>query len=239
LEVLRFYVLDPSSDYRPPNRLSPIPSPTPMSFENCPRLICQEYIRSLNLPHAYFQSSHDKCFCPVDYPDTRPRIKKSGGYHYTVPCGWVRFALKTDQTLSRSQRIFQRWATSYYGTSENKIEEILENGFIPFPGDQLRNGTIFLVGFPGGRNDFCTSPSIEYISELHSGSRTRFLSHDGNTYEVQLILQCKQRPETFDIEPDESDWCDRIPNDTIVWKSNEQSTIVPCGVMVRARIFRQ
>jgi hypothetical protein len=146
--------------------------------------------------------------------------------------------LKTDKTLNRYQKNFQNWATSYYGTSTNKIEEILQNRFISFPGERLPDGTIFSSDLPDEENDLYTSPSIEYISELHSHLRTRFVSHDRNTYEVQLVLQCKQTPRMFTTKPGESAWCNIIPDDNIVWKSTRRSTIVPSGLMVRARIYR-
>ena len=226
--------LEPSPVYQ-----LPIHSPSiPVALGNCPKQICDEFIRSLHLSYAYFKPSHDACYCSKDYLDTRPKIEKAGGYRYTVPCGWVRFSLKIYFALCRGKSIFQSWATSYYGTSVNQIEKILRNRFVPFPGDQLSDGQRFLACIPDDRNDCCTSPSIHYISTWYSRSTSRFNSSDGNTYEIQRILQCQQKPGTFEMKKGEPNWCSILPRDQMVWKSNRRSTIVPCAIMVRARMFR-
>ena len=200
-------------------------------------MICDEYIKHLNLPYPYFKSSHNECYCPIDYLDTRPKIEKVGGYKYTVPCGWVLFALKIDSALTRGQSIFQKWATSYYGVSEDSIEPILRNRFIPLPGDRLPDGKIFSACIPDDNDHCCTSPSIYYSSEWHRHLKTRFPSADGNSYEIQIILQCKQKPDTFERKKGESNWCKTLSRNEILWKSKRRSTIVPCAIMVRARRF--
>ncbi len=62
------YFIGSSHDYRSPTPLLPI----------LRRVTMKEYIRSSNLSRVYFRSSHDKCYCPEDYPDTRLKRKKQG-----------------------------------------------------------------------------------------------------------------------------------------------------------------
>lgn len=210
---------------------------TPVPLTNCPRTICDEYIRNLNLPYAYFNPSHDECYCHNHYADTRPKRQKVGGHNYTVPCGWMLFALKIDAAFTRGKLIFQKWATSYYGVSEDKLEPILRNRLIPLPDDRLSDEKIFSAFIPDDNDHCCTSPSINYISERYRDLKTRFRSQDGNSYEMQIILQCKQQPDTFEKKKGEANWCQIMSRNEIRWESKRRSTIVPCGIMVRARRF--
>ncbi|CAF1470687.1 unnamed protein product [Didymodactylos carnosus] len=145
----------------------------------CPRSICKEFLESLGLSPQYFTRSHDECYCTRCYPPSRTKIKSKGGYEYTVPVGWVRFSLHIDSALSKSKKIFQRWATSYYGTSADKLEPILRygNGSIPFPNDQMPSGETFgthlkdkdhLYTSQGG-NTVLRIPPLRGVN-FHSGS---------------------------------------------------------------------
>jgi hypothetical protein len=194
--------------------------------------ICQEYFQSLHLNH-YFQREYD-CYCRKCRPNNSQKARKRGGYNSTIPYGWVRFRIETDPAHSKQKKIFQHWATSYYGTCEEKIEQILRNRFIPLPGDPLADGTIF-SDHSGYDRQWLTSPSINYASDLRFSPIKTFRLPNGRDgiYDVQVVLQCKQRPQTFVVQPGRPDLCNVIPTNEIEWESNQRSTLVPIGLMVR------
>ena len=197
----------------------------------CLQHICEEYFKSLRLDGAYFRK-YINCYCIKHYSDRETTLKKSGGYDHTIPRGWVRFQLRTDKLHSRQNGIFQDWATSYYGTSAEKLNTILRNSFIPISGDHLLDGQTFSDHIQDG--SFCyTSPSINYASNaLFSPMRT-FKSNKGESYHVQVVLQCKQKPRSFERQCSRFEISDPIPAAKIEWKSDNRSTIVPFGLLVR------
>lgn len=197
---------------------------------SCPKLICQEYFASLR-QNIYFTEDID-CFCTICRPDVRQKTHKHGGYDYTVPYGWVRFRIKIDEVHTQVTQIFQRWATSYYGMREEKLEQILKNRQMPFPGDRLLDGAIF-VDYSRDRKHCFTSPSINYTSIWQRTPIRSFTSSNGCKYNVQIILQCKQKPGAFIIQQGTSGLCDIIPTNVIEWKSLQRSTIIPNGLMIK------
>ncbi|CAF1167336.1 unnamed protein product [Didymodactylos carnosus] len=206
----------------------------------CPRSICKEFLESLGLSPQYFTRSHDECYCTRCYPPSRTKIKSKGGYEYTVPVGWVRFSLHIDSALSKSKKIFQRWATSYYGTSADKLEPILRygNGSIPFPNDQMPSGETFGTHLKD-KDHLYTSPSINYAGQPTFSPIRRFRATNGELCDMQVVLQCKQKSDgpagpTFSVHRGfQSDLCDVISNDVIEWKSSNRATVIPYNLLIR------
>lgn len=196
----------------------PIPRIITPNENVCLRSICLEYFRSLNLPEQYFEHQYNRCYCSRDYPRNKPKTHKIGGHAYTIPCGWMRFGLKCSIAHGGNEDFFRIWARSYYGTPQNQLENILRNRFIPFPGDVLLNNEVFSSRFHDPNHCY-TSPSIYYTSSLQVCEKRNFISQSNETYQVQVILQCKQKPNIFEVMYGRSGLCRIIPHDQIKWKS--------------------
>jgi hypothetical protein len=220
------YLTEPNARRQPPIVKIITPNET-----RCIRPICFEVLQRLKLPKEYFEPKYDCCYCPRHYPVNRPKTYKTGGYIYTLPCGWMRFGLKCLEPRDESENFFQTWATSFHGVSTHQLENILHNRFIPLPGDRLLNGEIFSPKFfdPG----HCyTSPSIYYTSRLNVCEKYEFRSQSNEYYQVRIVLQCKQKPNTFEITHGRQNLCNIIPANQIKWKSSTRSTIIPYGLLV-------
>ncbi|CAF1502431.1 unnamed protein product, partial [Rotaria sordida] len=138
-------------------------SPKPKSSDKCPQVICKQYSIDLKMNRAYFDFKYNKCFCSQCYLNTRTDYFTVANSNYTVPRGWVRFGLQIDKTFADAKTIFKQWYTTFYGTSKDKLESVLHNRFIPFPGDRLLSGEIFSTHLPDKHHVY-TSPSIHYAS---------------------------------------------------------------------------
>jgi hypothetical protein len=213
----------------------PVVRPNPPIIVPLVRATCllpcsKEYLRSLNLD-LFFEQRCD-CYCRNCRPNDSRKTNVRGGYPYTIPYGWVRFRIKTEQVHIQEKHIFQQWATTYYGIWEENLERILRNRFIPFPGDELLDRIKFKDHSRDGQHCF-TSPSINYTSDWQRSPTKRFTLLDGTVYNVQMTLQCKQKPDTFIVQPGRPGLCNIISADEIEWKSNQRATIIPIGLMIR------
>ncbi len=114
---------------------------------------------------------------------------------------------------------------------------ILQERFIPFPGDSLLSGGTFTTHLPDKHHVY-TSPSIHYASLRHV-CPTRTTKINSQWYNVQVVLECKQNPTRIIKQRGyRSDVCRIIPDDEIEWKTNQRSSIVPYGLLIRARKHR-
>jgi hypothetical protein len=237
MQVYTLFPLDildpvPAPPIKIPNPVPapPIKIPNPVVEDTCLLPRSEEYLRSLKLD-LYFVQQPD-CFCMKCLPDNSRRTNKRGGYPYTVPYGWVRFRIKIEKVCTQDKQIFRQWATSYYGTWEENLEKILRNRVIPIPGDELLDGTKFKDHSRDGHHCF-TSPSINYMSNWQRSPTKLVTLSDGKVYTVQMVLQCKQKPGTFIVQPGTPGLCNIISADVIEWKSNQRTTIIPNGLMIR------
>ena len=200
---------------RSPPHVPPLP---------CARSLCEAYLKTLKLPDGYFERKYDKCFCKACH-------KPSGG---TTRCGkgckqlhdWVRFGLKIHQAHQKQWNISKTWTTSYYGTSANLLLPILTNRFILFDGDRLDDGSTFDSGHP--KSGHCvTFPSLVHASERKFSPRVRYRGTDGKNYDVQVVLQCKQKPDTFSVEGNASSF------HSIEWRTGTRSCLTPSGILLK------
>lgn len=212
-----------------PKRVYPKPS------AHCPKDICKQYsIRNLQLDKHYFNFQYNQCYCDQCYPRTEIDIFSKAGSTYTAPRGWVRFGLQVDQAFADSKQIFRRWYTTFYGTSKDKLETILRNRFIPFPGDTLLSGETFTTHLPDKEHVY-TSPSIYYASLRHICPKDRTeINHEW--YDVQVVLECKQNPEGIEKQRGyRPGVCRIISDDEIEWKTQLRSSVVPYALLIRAK----
>jgi hypothetical protein len=139
-----------------------------------------------------------------------------------------------DQTLIRDKKIFQRWHTTFYGTSKDKLEPIINNRFIPFPGDQLLSGKTFTTDLSDKKHVY-TSPSINYACLEHV-CPIDTVNIDNEWYDIQVVLECKQNPAgNVKQRGCRRDVCRIIPDNEIEWKTDQRSSIVPYGLLIRPR----
>ncbi|CAF3445288.1 unnamed protein product, partial [Rotaria sp. Silwood2] len=183
---------------------------------------------------AYFNFNYNKCFCFHCYSRTKIDYFTVANSNYTVPRGWTRFGLQIDQTFAESKQIFKKWCTSFYGTSKYKLESIINNRFIPFPGDRLLSGEIFATHLSDKQHVY-TSPSINYASLTHvCPIDTTKINNEW--YDVQIVLECKQNPQKIVKQQGyRRNVCRIISDNEIEWKTDQRSSIIPYGLLIRAR----
>ncbi|UJR07839.1 hypothetical protein I4U23_012122 [Adineta vaga] len=216
-----------------------VPQPKPVRLSDlCPRNLCIHYSkRILRLNKAYFDFTHDRCFCSHCYPSTKTDRFTVAKSDYTVPRGWTRFGLRIDQTFADDNTIFKQWYTSFYGTSKNKIESIVGNRFIPKPGDHLLSGDTFTTHL-SDKEHIYTSPSIHYASLKHI-CRIDTVNMNNEWYDVNVILECKQNPDGIVKQRGYvKNVCQIISDQEIEWKTKRRSSVVPYGLLIRVRKHR-
>jgi hypothetical protein len=122
--------------------------------------------------------------------------------------------------------IFKQWETSFYGTSSNRLLSILKNRFLPLDGDTLADNTTFSSGHPDPTH--CnTSPSLVCASQPKFTVSSHFKATDGNNYNVQIVLQCKQNPDTIITKRDA-----KSPKN-IEWATKARSSVIPFSLLIR------
>ena len=205
------------------------------SLPLCPETICRQYsINNLRFNKAYFNFQHNRCYCDQCYPRTKADRFTVAGSIYTVQRGWVRYGLQVDAASAAAKHIFKQWYTTFYGTSKDKLEQILRNRSIPFPGDQLLSGEIFTTHLCDKEHVY-TSPSIHYASLPHV-CPTDTTKINNEWYDFQVVLECKQNPEGITKQLGyQPNVCRIIPENEIEWKTNRRATVTPIGLLIRAR----
>lgn len=179
--------------------------------------MCQDFLAKLKLPSAYFDEKHDRCYCKKCHqPKTRPR-------ECEVWCtnlhGWTRFGLHPHDAHKKGWNAMKTWDTTYYGTAPNKLSSIVNTRSIPLDGDQLLDGTRFSSGHPDPT--VCTtSPSLIFASQSQFTKRWKFTGSDGKNHKLQVVVLCKQKPDTAVIEGEQ-------------WTTKSRGTIIPYGLVMR------
>lgn len=190
-------------------------------------------MKSLNLNPVYFNRKYNRCYCSTCYASSEPDVLKQANSKYTVPRDWVAFGIAIDIAFASNNRIFQTWATVFYGTSKDKLDDIIHNRFIPFPEDDLLSNKKFILNLPDKKHVY-TSPSINYASLSHVSPTDR-ANINGTWYEFQVVLQCKQNPTDVQKLPSgKPNACNLLPNHNIQWRTDQRSSVVPCALLIHA-----
>ncbi|CAM4793675.1 unnamed protein product [Rotaria magnacalcarata] len=199
----------------------------------CPKPICLQYFKSLNLNRAYFNRHFSRCYCSNCYGLSKPNVLTTANSKFTVPRGWVSFGIQLDKAFASDNGIFKNWYTTFYGTSKDKLSEIIRNRFIPFPGDDLLSGEKFILNL-SDQNHVYTSPSINYASLSHVCPVDR-MNINNNFYDFQVVLRCKQNPaDVQKFASGKPNACELLPNDNIQWKTDQRSSVLPISLLIRA-----
>ncbi|CAF1588525.1 unnamed protein product, partial [Didymodactylos carnosus] len=140
-----------------------------------------------------------------------------GGHKYVIPRGWIRFGLKVNRQFATSNNIWNEWSTSFHGTSVSMAKSSYEKNRLT------------------EKDQFYSSPTIKYSEKF--SSKTIFTSSNNKQYRIKLVFECKQKPDTFQIQKETvgsttKRICAHIPNNEIKWYSDTLSSVVICGLLV-------
>ncbi|KAN0030628.1 hypothetical protein ACTA71_009268 [Dictyostelium dimigraforme] len=170
------------------------------------------YVHPLPIDKKHFSPEYDYDFTNI----VDGNIKFSrGGHEYVRPCGWMRFALNVQESLSKDGKWLGctngdgEWAVSYHGTGQLESKSIAEHGY-----DKSK-----LVRDLHGKGIYST-PSVE-CAQLYA----KVFYHNGEKYNV--ILQNRVNPKTVKI----------IPKEVAIlgeyWITEEEEDIIPYGICIR------
>ena len=226
---LRFHRSTPSL-----TRLSP--HPTSCLYKT----LCGEYLSALKWQENYFDRSQNRCYCSRCYPSAQRDTYEVEGYFSVIPRGWCRFGLRVDQVRAQIDQIWDKWIVTYHGTSTIAAQSIVAHRQLLLPGDRCIDGS--MIAIPRhhikDKNEIYTSPSIAYSSHPCYCPTHRFRSRITNkTYEAKLVLQCRQKPGTFNVQGEtigagRQRLCRFIPNDQIEFYTTIRAAIVIYGVLI-------
>ncbi|CAF1050660.1 unnamed protein product [Didymodactylos carnosus] len=224
--------LPPISSYSPAPRVLFHKPPSSIRYP-CRLTISDEYVKSLTQLRPYLNTRYKGgyCYCTKHYPNDRSDTDLKAGSTYAVPRGWTAYLINVDPVFAKVKNIWAEWYTCYYGTTVNKLQMILRNRFIPFHGDMLLGGELFTTHLDD--KEHChTSPSIKYASDQYFSPRTIFTTSDNHVYYIQVVLQCKQAPDSV-IPGYKYINNDVIPNNHVEWKSAARSSVLPHKLLIR------
>lgn len=210
----------------------------------CPyRTLAKEFIMSLNWKKAFFDRTHDRCYCSHCYKDSWKDVIDAGDSKYVIPRGWVRLGLHLDSAITETHDIWNKWIITFHGTTKIAAQSILTHRQFCHPGDVLIDGTKLAIrpGHIPGQLFVYTSPTIAYSSSpVYSQVYDFHSTENNNNYEVQIVLQCRQMPESYKIGPEtiganKTQICPHIPNSKIEYFTDRRASIHAYGLLVRFR----
>ncbi|CAF1223244.1 unnamed protein product [Rotaria sp. Silwood1] len=211
---------------------------------DCPYLtLAREFVVSLKWEKSFFDRDHDNCYCSHCYKQSWNDVIEAGEGKYVIPRGWVRLGLHIDPVLMKTQDIWNKWIVTFHGTTKIAAQSILTHRQFCLPGDVLIDGTKLGIR-PGHILDkkfIYTSPTIAYSSCLAYSPIYDFHSTENDTdYQTQIVLQCRQKPTTFQIGPEtigagKQQICPHIPNSKIEFFTERRATLHAYGLLVRFR----
>ncbi|CAF4247102.1 unnamed protein product, partial [Adineta steineri] len=225
----------------PKKKIKPSTSST-KKVRICPKMaLAKEFVESLDWDSVLFDSSHDKCYCNNCYPATWANVTDAGGQKYVIPRGWVRIGLYVDAAIVGVNDIWNKWIVTFHGTSLLAAKSILHNRQFCLPGDKLIDGTLLGIrpGHIPDKKHIYTSPTIAYSSlPVYSAKYDFNSSKNYCTYKVQLVLQCRQKPNTYSVQGETIDarttrLCPFIPNSEVEYFTEIRGSLVAYGLLVK------
>lgn len=227
---------------KPKKLPQPRPARSSKNNYNCPYLkLAREFIRSLGWNDKLFDDSHDKCYCPNCYPAKLPDVLDAGNGHYVIPRKWVRLGVQVNNVFHELHDIWDQWIVTFHGTTLVGAQSILYNSRFCLPGDKLIDGTILGIrkGHIPDKKHIYTSPTIAYSSlPVYSPENEFYSSTTRRAYDVQIVLQCRQKPDSFKIQGETVGattrrLCPHISNDKIEYFTEIRDSLVAYGLLVK------
>jgi neuralized-like protein 4 len=204
--------------------------------------LAREFAASLQWDKNFFDSNHDRCYCSQCYKESWKDVIEAGEGKYVIPRGWVRLGLHIDPVLEKTQDIWNKWIVTFHGTTKIAAQSILAHRQFCMPGDVLIDGTKLRIrpGHIPGQMFIYTSPTIAYSSGPAYSPIYDFHSTENDAnYETQIVLHCRQMPNSFKIGPEtigaKTEICPHIPNSEIEYFTDRRASLVAYGLLVRFR----
>ncbi|CAF1476774.1 unnamed protein product [Rotaria sp. Silwood1] len=203
---------------------------------HCPyQLLCKEFISSLSWPEIYFNNLYDRCYCFRCYSENKSDAYLIANSPYVIPRGWVRFGIHVDNVKAQVEDIWKKWHNTYHGTDIHSALSIIKHGQFLLKGDTFENGDQLNCRCPY----LYTSPTIKYSARNAYAKPNRFVTSNGECFIAKIVLQCKQKPGTYNIQGAtgnarrEKKICNIISNDKIEYYTDIRASVIPYGVMVQ------
>lgn len=204
--------------------------------------LAREFVASLKWDDAFFDNSNDRCYCSECYKEEWNDTLDAGDGKYVIPRGWVRSGLCVDAVHAKAHDIWNKWIVTYHGTTKIAAQSIISHRQFCLPGDELIDGTKLAIrpGHIPGQMSIYTSPTIAYSSHPAYSPVYEFHSADNNCkYEAQIVLHCRQAPNTFKVGPEtigaKGKICQFIPNSEIEYFTQRRASLIAYGLLIRFR----
>lgn len=203
--------------------------------------IAREFLLKTNWPMDLVDDGFSRCYCQNCYqPDYRDTYTV-GGRVYVIPRDYTRIGLKVDDTYANHLNMWHDWVNCFHGTSIYAAKSIVEHRMLLLPGEHTLSGETIKIrpGHLEGQQFFFTTPTIKYAGLPNYASCYEFTSTtDESIYNITVVLQCKQKPDSFDVQPETvgaglSRICAYIDNKEIEWKTQQRASITPYGLLLR------
>ena len=204
--------------------------------------IGKEFLASHKWPVALRKTTHDRCYCKKCYSPSKPSTFTVGGHTYVIPRGWTRFGVYVDEPFARHHNVWNTWANCYHGTSIENAKSIVEHRQLLLPRDMTLDGKKLQIreGHIPGEYYFFTTPTIKYAALDCYAHTYKFTSpSNGKRYKIKVVLQCKQKSDSFTVQPEtvgarqrQQKICSFVSNDEMEWKTQHRSAIMPYGLML-------
>ncbi|CAF1315132.1 unnamed protein product [Rotaria sp. Silwood1] len=203
--------------------------------------LAKEFVASLRWVNKRFDPFFDACYCKNCYPSELPSVIEAGNAEYVIPRGWVRIGLHVDPVTEEHYAIWDKWIVTFHGTTIVAAHSILTNRQFCLPGDTLIDGTVLGIrpGHIPNKKHIYTSPTIAYSSLPVYSPKTQFHSlRTKRTYEVQIVLQCRQKPRSFTIQGETvgaktKRICQFASNEKVEYFTEIRASLVAYGLLVR------
>lgn len=211
-----------------------------MNFQCQKFKIATEFLQEHEWPTLLSDSRFNRCYCNTCYPSEAPDTFDVGGQTYLVPRGYTRIGVRIEEAYAKHLNIWEKWLNCYHGTSIKSAKSIIEHRQLLLPGEETMDGKKISIreGHIPKEIFFFTTPSIHYASHNAYASSYEFKSpSDEEYYNIKVVLQCKQKPDSFVVQPEtvgqgKKRICPVFGNHEMEWKSKSRSAIIPYGMLL-------
>lgn len=202
--------------------------------------LCAEYLKSLNWNEMLFEQRFDHCYCKNCYPESWEDFLVEAGSRYVIPRGCCRFGLQVDKVRADVEKIWRDWIVTYHGTSPAAAKSIIQNRQFLIPGDKSIDGEKIKI-IPGHIKEkyhIYTSPTIAYSGIPCYCPPQKFQSNIIHKYyNARIVIQCRQKPGTFQVQPEtigagSRRICPIISNRKVEIFTTVRASIVPYGLLI-------
>lgn len=153
---------------------------------------------------------------------------------------------KIIQVYADHLNIWSDWTNCFHGTSIHAAKSIILHRMLLLPGEETMEGKEIKIrdGHIPGEIFFFTTPTIQYASLPAYASSYEFISpSDKSCYNITVVLQCKQKPDSFVVQGETVGSgtrriCPFIKNAEMEWRSKQRASIIPYGMLLRVEPVR-